>query len=403
MPTNGASARARGRVLIVAPQPFYEDRGTPIAVRQVAEALSQLGRSVDLLTFPVGRTPEIPQVRIIRAANPLGIRSVPVGLSARKLVLDATLVARLAAALARRRYGAIHAVEEAIFPALVLGPARGVPVIYDMQSSLAEQLAGHPVLGRPGMHEMVRGLERWAVRHADRVVASTGLAARVRRLIPEAEVREWRYPSAVVEVHDDDRAALRRALGLGTDTPVVLYSGTFEAYQGLDALVTAIPLVRRRVPSAVFVLVGAQQGDDLRRAAGTAGALIREGALRVVERRPREEIPRYLAAADVLVSPRVYGGNLPLKIFDYLAAGRPIVASDIPTHRTVLDERYAVLVEPTAPALATAIADLLEDRPRAERLGAAARTYAAQQFGWSRFLQSVGELYDEVLACAGSR
>ena len=72
------------RILVVAPQPFYQDRGTPIAVRQVLEALSELGYPVDLLTFPVGLDVEIPGLEIIRAPNPFGIRRVPIGFSPRR-------------------------------------------------------------------------------------------------------------------------------------------------------------------------------------------------------------------------------------------------------------------------------------------------------------------------------
>ena len=79
------------RVLLVTPQPFYEDRGTPIAVRYVAQALSELGAFVDILAFPVGRSVKIPRVRIMRCANPLGLQQVPIGFSWRKIVLDATL------------------------------------------------------------------------------------------------------------------------------------------------------------------------------------------------------------------------------------------------------------------------------------------------------------------------
>ena len=72
------------RILVVAPQPFYEDRGTPIALRQVLQAASELGYRVDLLTFPVGSDVDLPGLTTIRAGNPLGVRSVPVGLSLRK-------------------------------------------------------------------------------------------------------------------------------------------------------------------------------------------------------------------------------------------------------------------------------------------------------------------------------
>lgn len=72
-------------MLVVAPQPFYEDRGTPIAVRQALRALSQLGYAIDVLTYPVGQSPAIPGVTYHRVANPLRLRAVPIGFSARKV------------------------------------------------------------------------------------------------------------------------------------------------------------------------------------------------------------------------------------------------------------------------------------------------------------------------------
>jgi glycosyltransferase involved in cell wall biosynthesis len=97
-----------------------------------------------------------------------------------------------------------------------------------------------------------------------------------------------------------------------------------------------------------------------------------------------------------LVSPRSYGGNLPLKVFDYLAAGRPIVATDIPTHRTVLNEDRAVLVAPQTPDLARGIVSLLRDPERADRLARAGRRYAEQHLGWAQFVDSLGNLYEDV-------
>jgi hypothetical protein len=99
------------RLLIISPQPFYEDRGTPIAVRQLVTALAALGFAVDLATFPVGSTPLIPGVRIVRAANPFGFRHVPVGFSFRKLVLDACLTGTVLNLLRRNRYAIVHGVE----------------------------------------------------------------------------------------------------------------------------------------------------------------------------------------------------------------------------------------------------------------------------------------------------
>jgi glycosyltransferase involved in cell wall biosynthesis len=293
------------------------------------------------------------------------------------------------------RYSCIHAVEEAAFPAAVLARRHGIPLLYDMQSSLAEQLAWLDPMGLAPTRHALSAMERWLLRRSSLVVTSAGLAARVRAMVPEVPVREWHFPSAPTDSTPVGVQSLRNELGLSGSGPVVLYSGSFEAYQGLPELIAAIPAVRARVPDVTFVLVGADRANGLV-AHENAGGLVTAGALRIVDRQPREAMASYLALADVLVSPRAYGGNLPLKVFDYLAAGRPIVATDIPTHRTVLAEDRAVLVAPRTEALAEGILSVLGDPERAQRLGAAARRYAQAHLGWSRFVDSVEALYAEV-------
>jgi glycosyltransferase involved in cell wall biosynthesis len=378
---------------VVAPQPFYQDRGTPIAMRQVLLALSELGRAVDLLTYPVGMDVDIPGLRILRSGNPFRFESVPIGLSLRKIVLDVPLTIALRGLLARERYACVHAVEEAAFPAAVYARQQGIPLLYDMQSSLAEQLGQLGPLSIRPTRWMLEATERWLLSQSNVVVTSAGLAPRVRRMVPQATVREWHFPSAPTGADPREVARLRQSLGLGPHDRVVLYSGTFEAYQGLPELIRAIPIVRQRFPQATFVFVGAERTEP---ELASAVPHIESGALRVVDRQPRHEMPAFLAMADVLVSARAYGGNLPLKIFDYLAASRPIVATDIPTHRTVLSEERAVLVAPRTDALAEGILGVLADPERAQQLAVAGRQYAKTNLGWGRFVQAVSDLYDEV-------
>jgi glycosyltransferase involved in cell wall biosynthesis len=362
-------------------------------MRQVLLALSELGRSVDLLTYPIGTDVALPGLCLLRSGNPLNFDSVPIGLSLRKVVLDVPLVAALRARLATQHYSCVHAVEEAAFPAALLVRRLGVPLLYDMQSSLPEQLARLSLLRLAPARRALETAERWLLRRSSVVVTSAGLASRVRSTVPEVAVREWHFPSAPANADPAAVEALRQRLGIPASRPVVLYSGTFEAYQGLPDLVAAIPIVRARVPRVTFVFVGAEGEDE---APASAAPMIASGALHIIGRQPREEMAAFLALADVLVSPRAYGGNLPLKIFDYLAAGRPIVATDIPTHRTVLSEDRAVLVSPRTDALAEGIVSALSDRARAERLAAAARQFAKTHLGWNRFVDSVEDLYAEV-------
>jgi glycosyltransferase involved in cell wall biosynthesis len=387
--------RQTGRILVVAPQPFYQDRGTPIALRQVLEALSGLGYQVDVLTYPVGEDIELPGLRIFRAGNPFGIGRVPVGLSVRKVLLDLSLTAALRSRLRQERYTCVHALEEAAFPAAVLSRQHRIPLLYDMHSSLPEQLFQHAVFRLPPIPWILEAAERWLLRRSDLVVSSAGLADRVRRIVPASEVREWRFSGAAADPDAEEASALRRRLGLGPEQRVVLYSGTFEDYQGLDELIAGIPAVVAEVPGAVFVLVGAE-ADTTLAADGAAAPLVASGALRIIRRQPRPAMPAYHAMADVLVSPRSYGGNLPLKVFDYLAAGRPIVATDLPTHRTVLSEERAVLVQPTTEAIAQGILAVLRDPERAVRLADAARRYAEEHLAWNAWVRWVGQLYEDL-------
>lgn len=385
------------RILVVAPEPYYEDRGTPIAVRRVLEALSELGYAVDLLTYPVGRDAAPAGVTIHRCANPLGFRSVPVGVSFRKMVLDLSMAASMRRRLAEARYACVHAVEEAAFLAVLLARPRGIPVVYDMQSSLPEQLAELPFLGNWVSQRILRACERWLVRRVDFIVSSTGLAYRVGELAPSASKAEWRYPYEPRHVATEELEVLRRRLDIPPDSPVILYTGNFAPYQGLDLLGASLPEVRSSHPDAVLVVVGASDTAEARELQARVGP---EGAraLRVLERRPREELDPYYRLADVLVAPRTAGSNLPLKVLDYLAAGGAILATDIPAHRTVLDPSRSLLVPPDPQAVAGGLTRLLSDPELRENLGRNARSFAEEELGWSTFVEAIGRVYASVTA-----
>jgi glycosyltransferase involved in cell wall biosynthesis len=394
--TDPLPAGAERRILIVAPQPMYEDRGTPIAILNVLRALSQLDYQVDLITYPVGRPIEIPGVRVIRSRNPFGIRHVSVGFSLRKLLLDLTLIPTMWRQLSRQRYACMHAVEEAAFPAAILGPWYQTPVIYDMQSSLPEQMVSHRGFRNRLAQRFLQACEAWLLRRVALVVSSAGLLRRVADVAPGTPASEWHFPTEASTPNPGATDRLRRELGITPSAPVVLYAGTFEPYQGLPLLLDAVQVVRDTVPAAVFVLVGGS-GESAEMIEREVLRRKLKGGVRLLGRKPREQMPDYLAMADVLVSPRSYGDNLPLKVFDYLASGRPIVATDMPAHRSVLDDTRAVLTEPSAAALARGISGLLTRPEDSARLAAAGRAYAVRHLGWRRFVEAVDTVYEQAI------
>jgi len=204
----------RGRVLIVTPQPFYEDRGTPIAVRYVASALSDLDMDVDLLAFPIGESIQIKGMRLYRSANHLGLRHAPVGLSWRKLVLDVSLWRSFRQLIATRRYDMVHAVEEAAYMASLLCPKYSQPFIYDMASCIPDALQGKPSLNFGPLMRLFRASEQRVFCSASHTVCSAGLAPYVRERASAASVTEWRFPAHAGAVSLADVATLRDALGI---------------------------------------------------------------------------------------------------------------------------------------------------------------------------------------------
>jgi glycosyltransferase involved in cell wall biosynthesis len=385
-------SRRSHRILVVAPQPFYEDRGTPIALRNVLEAASQRGYEVDLVTFPVGEPIDLPGLRIFRAGAWLPIRNVPIGFSIRKVILDFSLLPVFLKRIRREKYEFIYALEEAAFLVLLLRRWHKLPVIYDMQSSLPEQLRGHPVFGWSGIQRMLNFFERWMVRKADRIVCSAGLRKYVLSIEPSADVREWIFPSERRPFPTGEPDRLRKELGIDPGSGVVLYAGNFEPYQGVERLLAAALDVVVELPGTVFVLVGDQTPSRLSRS--KSATLLRErGALRLVPRQPKSKVNRFLAIADVLVSPRDDTGNVGIKIFEYMAAGKPIVATDTRAHRAVLDETRAILVDLSPEAMGSAIVRLLRDRAAGKLLGDSARSYSGKNLRRNEFADRVANLF----------
>ena len=386
-----------GRILIVTPQPFYEDRGTPIAIKYVAQALSELGANVDLLAFPVGRDVAIPNVHITRCANPLGLGNVPIGFSWKKLVLDASLWQSFTRLVHTRHYALVHAVEEAAYMASVICPHMGVPFIYDMASAIPVEMARKPLFNSNLVQRMLLQAERRVIRSASRVVCSSGLGDHVRRQVPDANVREWLFPALMQRADAAHTAALRHDLGLGAHQRVILYSGNLAAYQGVDLLIEAFHKLRAIRPELVLVCVGATE-----RELGQRGLTMHKGMaildnVLILPRQPREKMPEFLRLADFLVLPRVEADNVPLKLFDYMASGKPIIATRGAAHEPLLNDARAFMSDPNPEAFAAAILRACESPQRAASTAAAAQTYARQNFGWSGFVEFIRFTYSDAL------
>ena len=350
------------RILKIIPQAFYTPRGTPLSAYHRARELIAQGHEVDILAYGLGEPPPALAARVFRARGPHFARTVRPGPSALKIWLDVLLFGRLIGRLCRERYDVLYAHEEAALLARVAGAVFRIPYIYDMHSSLPLQLSDWNFSRSRSILALFRRIERACVRGACAAVAiSPAVAQAAREAWPEVRcvtiINHFELearPSAM------EIATVRERHGITDGEKLIVYTGSFVALQALDLLIDAVPSVVKSVPSARFLLVGGEP----RQIAALAERVERLGVAErvILERaRPQADIAAYLAAADVLVSPRVQGINPPGKLLSYLAAGRPVVATDTLVHNQFLTPECAILTPPTAEGLAAGIVRALTD------------------------------------------
>ncbi len=385
------------RILLLAPHEFYADRGTPIAVDLLLRALSAQGHEVDVLAYHLGSTPGYPNLTVHRIPRLPFIRSVPPGLSGKKLLCDAAFFAAMLRLLARRQFDVVHAVEESVFMAMVGRALFGVPYVYDMDSSLSRQvLARLPAL-RPiaGALRLAEGL---AMRYSDAVAPVCDALARMAEAYQPRRVVMLRDVSLLGRKPDGEgaigrgaevRAELGPRAGAGL---VAMYVGNLERYQGIDLLLEAFALAACRVPTLTLVVIGGRP-RDVARYERLAGQRAVGSRVRFLGPRPVERLGDYLAAADLLVSPRIRGENTPMKIYSYLHAGKAVLATDLPTHTQVLGPAVALLVAPRPEALADGLVRLAGDPGLRARLGAAGRRLVEERHSAAAFAAQVAALY----------
>jgi len=374
-------------ILMIAPEPFFEPRGTPFSEFHRIRALTTLGHTVDLATYPFGHDVQMAGLRIHRSLRPPFLSRVKIGPSWAKVPLDICLAYTTLRVGLGGRYDAVHSHEEGGAIGVVMSWLLGIPHLYDMHSSLPQQISNFGHANQRWMAKVFDWLERIMLRRSKVVIV----------ICPQLEdvVRQVNTTVPVVLIENamgsgdaptpGSGVAVRAALGLAADAPMVLYTGTFEAYQGFDLLFGAMPAVIAKRPDVKFVLMGGD-ADQVRAAKARVDALGLSTNVVLTGQRPVGEVPAYLDAADALVSPRSLGTNTPLKIYQYLRSGRPIVATRLLTHTQVLDDETSILTEPEPAAYAAGILAAISDRARASEIGARARAMADVKYSEAAYL-----------------
>jgi glycosyltransferase involved in cell wall biosynthesis len=381
--------------------PVFGTKGASIHVRELTHALRLLGHEVLILTARAGgQAPPAFDVPVceIRIDDPPG--SLP-SRELRAVQCAAELRRRGHAPLSEFRPDVIYE-RLSLFgvAGLSLAATLDVPILVEVNAPLSDEQARYRGLA---FAERAQAVERAVLRAADRVVAVSGW---LRQWLIEVGVEPRRIgvvPNGVdperFESPTGEREAIRARLGINGG-PLVGFLGTLKPWHDVPALIRAVAQLRRAALSPQLLIIGdgpeRPRLEQLAQATGVGAAVTFTGSV------SHDEVPAYLSALDVAVAPYRQDDSFyfsPLKLVEYLAAARPVVAADLGEigHCIRPGQTGALYPAGDVSALTGAIRRLLEDGDGSARLGRAGRDHVLADHTWIGNARSIAALADEAL------
>lgn len=379
------------KVLYISAEPYFVIKGCSISIRNTLIALTEANYKVDFLGIPEGHALEMANCAIFRTPRIPG-RWPSTLLTPLCMLIQACWMCR------RNRYDVAHALGRTGWIGAVLKRLFGVHFVYDLGGRLPPQTG---IQRAKKDHILARTADRiahWTLDAADLVrTASDKMADSLGRAENDTIVVIEDAPLQMSFQPDPDGAVrLREEFNIATDQ-VVVYTGSFSEEQGVDMLIRAARQVAQQVKDVCFLLVGGEP-DTRARMEYLANSLDIADKCIFAGSRPVEEIPACMTLAVVLVSPRLSGGATATKLLTYMQSGKPIVATRIPSHTSLLDDSCAVLVRAQPENLAEGIMQVFKEPLISDALGKDALARVAEKYSLASFKHKIRKAYQDMLA-----
>ena len=381
---------------MLAPTPYFADRGCHVRIYEEARTLRQEGHDVRIVTYHLGRDmPGIPTIRIPRIPWYSRLEAGP---SLHKLYLDALLFFKAVMLIPDFRPDLIHAhLHEGACIGYFLKKLSGVPLLLDYQGSLTGECIDHGFFGATSrMASVFRSIERMINGCADRIITSSSAGT--------AElVTTWGiHPELVTPLIDAvdtevfyplPQQAGRDSLGIPLNTFVVAYLGILSRYQGTDLLLDCIEQLKCDGVKAYFLIMGFP--DERYRAEAQQRGIA--DMIHFTGRLDYKNAPQMLSAADIAVTPKLSPTEANGKIFNYMACGLPVVAFDTPVNREVLGDTGVYADYGNALDLAVKIADLAANDKLRCLLSEQVHDKALREHSWKSRGELLSDAYQSML------
>ncbi len=384
---------------MIAPTPYFADRGCHVRIYEEAKALQRLGCEVVICTYHIGRDQE--GIRTERIPNVPWYGKLEAGPSWWKPFLDMLLLAKVIVTARTFAPHVIHAhLHEGAFVGRIARRMTGLPLLFDYQGSMTEEMADHRFMKRGGvLFRLFSMIEKYVDRGADVIVTSS------RENAGTLTERFGLSPDRVVPLPDgvdtdlfspgSPPAGLRDRLGIPEGRKVVVYLGVLSEYQGVDLLLNAAVKVVERSPETHFLIMGYPGVERYGRMAKKLGL---EDNVTFTGRIDYADAPRFLRLGDVAVSAKLSRTEGNGKIYNYMASGLPTVCFDTPVNRAILGDLGIYAPFGDGDALAGAMAGIVADDEGLEALGKSVRIRAVENFSWRERGEKLLDLYVRLTA-----
>jgi len=385
------------RVLMLAPTPYFADRGCHVRIYEEARALRELGQEVLIVTYHLGRT--MPGIATVRIPPVPWYRKLSAGPSWHKPYLDILLFFTALRAARKFRPEIIHAhLHEGALIGLLLKKFLSVPLLFDCQGSLTAELNDHGFIRRGSLlFRLFAILERFINRRVDFIVTSSGPGAQ--QLMEERQESSSKVLPLIDGVNAGDfrplpREEARMALNLPQDRIIAVFLGVLNRYQGVDLLLESIRMLREKGSQVHFLIMGFPE-DGYRRLAVETGI---GDSVTFTGRIDYARAPLYLSAGDIALSPKISHTEANGKLFNYMACGLPTVVFDTAVNREILGDLGVYAAYGDAADFAAKIEALASDSALRQSIAAKMIGMAVSEHSWQARGRKLLELYRRLLS-----
>lgn len=380
------------RILVVAPTPFFADRGCHVRILGEIKALKSQGWTVQVCTYHLGR--DIEGIDTVRTMNIPWYQKLSAGPSIHKFYIDVLLLWIVLRSCGAFRPHIIHAhLHEGIVIGKLASMLFGIPMVADLQGSLTEEILDHEFIPRwPWLVGLVRWIEKNVNKMPRHLITS---ASRLTQLVTE------KFGMTDVSTIGDgvdldvfyrrsEDLELKAELGIGVKDKVAVFIGVLASYQGIDLLLEAAAIVLKKVHTAKFLILGFPEQAYREKAIsmGLGEHVIFTGKIAYAD------APRYLSLGDVAVSPKISSSEANLKLFTYMAMGLPSIVFDNSVNREILGDLGVYAKNGEVHAFAQRLVELLTDTARARKLGEDSYQKASSEYSWDAVGHRLQEVYE---------